>query len=246
MAGFVGDDNHCAASDPGPRKRVGKRTTEHRADIMAHCNGGHFRGGTLWRLFRRRYRHLDDRRFDLHFARRYSARCRIEKFFERLDAGSGGACAVLGGNVNWNTARRWPSAVWLAATSGNSVASRKSHGCSLNRYRAWSCRVSVLLLEVVRPRADARRRRVGENSEARGQSAPLRIAKQKNSLDYLRVISRMVFVPRISRISSRFTAVARRWSSVPMIFSTMGSILSRRLSNAAQFGYSTRIRILKS
>ena len=23
VAGFVGDDNHCAASDPGPRKRVG-------------------------------------------------------------------------------------------------------------------------------------------------------------------------------------------------------------------------------
>ena len=45
------------------RKRVGERQTEHRADIMARCNGGHFRGGTLWRLFRRRYRHLDHRRF---------------------------------------------------------------------------------------------------------------------------------------------------------------------------------------
>src|SRR5213076_34051 len=63
---------------------------------------------------------------------------------------------------------------------------------------------------------------------------------------HLRVISRMVFVPRISRMSSRFTAVARRWSSVPMTFSTIGSILSRKLSNEAQLGYSTRIRMLKS
>src|SRR5438477_10817942 len=63
---------------------------------------------------------------------------------------------------------------------------------------------------------------------------------------YLRVISRIVFVPRISRMSSRFTAVARRWSSEPMTFSTIGSILSRKLSKAAQFGYSTRIRMLKS
>ncbi len=61
--------------------------------------------------------------------------------------------------------------------------------------------------------------------------------KQKNRLDYLRVISRIVFVPRISRISSRFVAVVRRCSSVPMTFSTIGSILSRRLSKAAQLGY---------
>jgi hypothetical protein len=71
--------------------------------------------------------------------------------------------------------------------------------------------------------------------------------KRKAALgNYFSVISRMVFVPMISRMSSRFTAVVRRWSSLPMTFSTMGSILSRRLSNAAQFGYSTRIRILKS
>src|SRR6266481_8122936 len=61
---------------------------------------------------------------------------------------------------------------------------------------------------------------------------------------YLRVISRMVLVPRISRMSSRFTAVARRWSSEPMTFSTIGSILSRNPSSAAMFGYSTRIKML--
>src|SRR6266487_485983 len=63
---------------------------------------------------------------------------------------------------------------------------------------------------------------------------------------HLSVISRMVFVPRISRMSRRFTAVSRRCSSEPMTFSTIGSILSRKLSKAAQFGYSTRIRMLKS
>ena len=46
--------------------------------------GGYFGGG---------HRHPDDRRFELHFARRYSARRRAQEFPEWLDAGSGGACA---------------------------------------------------------------------------------------------------------------------------------------------------------
>ena len=77
---------------------------------------------------------------------------------------------VLGGNVNWKYGcadghRRFG---WRLHR-GNRVASRKSHRCSLDRYRATSCRVSALFLEVVRPEADARRRRVGGNLKIRGK-----------------------------------------------------------------------------
>src|SRR4051812_48124072 len=53
------------------------------------------------------------------------------------------------------------------------------------------------------------------------------------ALPYFKVISRIVRFPRISRISRRFTAVARCWSSLPITFSTIGSILSRSPSSAA-------------
>ena len=61
---------------------------------------------------------------------------------------------------------------------------------------------------------------------------------------YFSVISRIVFVPRISRISSRLTAVSRLCVSDPITFSTIGSILSRIPSSAAMFAYWTMIRIL--
>ena len=73
------------------------------------------------------------------------------------------------------------------------------------------------------------------------QKSPIRHQQS----DYFNVISRIVLVPRISRMSKRFTARSRRCSSEPTTFAITGSILSRKLSNAAQFGYSTKIRMLK-
>ena len=43
---------------------------------------------------------------------------------------------------------------------GNDIASREPYSCSLHRYRDWFCRVSLLLLEVVRPGRGAGRRRI--------------------------------------------------------------------------------------
>jgi len=43
----------------------------------------------------------------------------------------------------------------------NDIASRQPHSRSLFRYRDRFCRIRLLLLEIVRPRLDAHRRRIG-------------------------------------------------------------------------------------
>jgi len=54
VVGVSRHGHHCVAADPGSRKRVGERSTGHRADIMAHrmaaifvvaLYGGYFGGG---------------------------------------------------------------------------------------------------------------------------------------------------------------------------------------------------------
>src|SRR6266513_462220 len=119
VADLTGHHYRCVAANPGPTKRGRKRATGPRADVMAGRNGWHFPGRTLWRIFWSRHRYPDDRGPDLHFARRHSASCYAEEFFERLDARSRCVCARAGKGM-WTgiTARQWPSAVWLVATSG--------------------------------------------------------------------------------------------------------------------------------
>src|SRR5881392_4142605 len=51
----------------------------------------------------------------------------------------------------------------------NDIASRQPHSCSLFRYRDRFGRVRLLLLEIVRPRLNAHRRRIGGNLEIRGE-----------------------------------------------------------------------------
>jgi len=59
---------------------------------------------------------------------------------------------VIESNVNWNYVCPWRSVVLLAATwGGNDIASRQPYSCSLHRYRDRFCRVSLLLLEIIRP-----------------------------------------------------------------------------------------------
>jgi uncharacterized protein len=68
---------------------------------------------------------------------------------------------VLEGNVSWNYGV--PMAVGGLVggyVGGNGVASREPHCCSLHHYRDWFCRVSLLLLEVVRLGRGADRHRI--------------------------------------------------------------------------------------
>jgi hypothetical protein len=67
--------------------------------------------------------------------------------------------------------------------------------------------------------------------------------KGGTSKNYFRVISRMVLPPMISRISKRLTASWRCWSSLPTNLAPIGSVFSRRPSNAAMLGYSIMSRI---
>lgn len=61
--------------------------------------------------------------------------------------------------------------------------------------------------------------------------------------NYFSVTSRMSLSPMISRISRRLTASWRCWSSVPTNLAPIASVLSRRPSSAAMFGYSIMSRI---
>src|SRR6266480_7333869 len=154
--------HHCFAANRDQRKRRRKRTSSPCADALAGRNDGHFPGRTLRRIFWSGYRHLDDRRSDLHFAGRDST-CRCaQEFLERLDARSGGACSRAWSERElevWRADGYWRFGWWLHR--GDSVASRKPHCYSLDRHRDWTCGVRALLLEVVRPAYHAHRRRVG-------------------------------------------------------------------------------------
>jgi hypothetical protein len=61
--------------------------------------------------------------------------------------------------------------------------------------------------------------------------------------NYFSVTSRMSLPPMMSRISRRLIASWRCWSSVPTNLAPIESVLSRRPSRAAMFGYSIMSRI---
>jgi len=73
---------------------------------------------------------------------------------------------VIEGNVNWNYGVPMAVGGLIGGyLGGNDIASLEPHSCSLHRYRDRFCRVSLLLLEVIRSDRGARRGRINGRAD---------------------------------------------------------------------------------
>ncbi len=157
--------------------RTGNRNFMQLVPWLALARGSrrYFPCRIVWWLFRRRNRHPDDRRIDVYFAGRHPARSCAQEPAEWLLARRGSHRAHLRGPRAMGL-RRADGAGWFDRWihRRNDIASRQPHSCSLFRYRDRFGRVRLLLLEIVRPRLNAHRRRIGRASEAASAAATRR------------------------------------------------------------------------
>src|SRR6266571_9544386 len=118
-----------------------------------------------------------DRRPELYLAGRYPACGRAQELPQSLHARSGDLSASArtecGLELRGANGDRW--SCWRLRW-GNDIASREPYSCSLHRYRDWFCRVSLLLLEVVRPGRGADRRRIDGRAGLGDQRAGARFS----------------------------------------------------------------------
>ena len=168
VAGVTGHYYHCVAANPGARKKKRKRATGPPAGVMAGRDGGHFLVAVYGGYFGEGIGILMIGALSFISPGEIRHVVALRNLLNGWMRGIAVLVLVLDGSVDWKYGA--PMAVGGLVggyIGGNCVASRKPDRCSLDRYRDRSCRVSTLFLEVVRPDCDARRRRVGGNSDAR-------------------------------------------------------------------------------